>query len=158
MYHIQGMEQLKARIQVLEQQRASEWKGMKSHVSGQYERLKPANLIRNAFGGLSETIDPDSDILNEGAAMLSGMVVNSIMSGSKNKPLKKWLTLVLFSVAAYFITKHREEIVAAGNKVVDYVADRLSHIKHKGSKKAEHKEEEEEEEEEEEIPDIPPTP
>ena len=129
MYNIKGIEELRARMQVLELQQGAQWKEMKSGVSDTYERLKPANLIRNAFDGLADTVDPDSDILKEGAAMLSGMIVNSIMSGSKNKPLKRWLTLALFSVASYFIAHYREDIVDAGNKVVSYISDRMNNVK-----------------------------
>jgi predicted PurR-regulated permease PerM len=125
MYQIKGIDELQARVKLLEQQRAAEWKGMKSQVRDQYERLKPANLIRSAFDGLAESIDPNSDILQEGAALVSGMVVNSIMSGSKNKPLKKWLTLLVFSVASYFLAKHREEITEAIQKALKQVSEKI---------------------------------
>lgn len=132
MNQIKDIEQLRAKVLVLEQQRAAEWKDLRSSVSDQYERLKPANIIRNAIDGLVgpvDSINTESDILREGAALASGMLVNSIMSGSKNKSLKKWLTMALFSVATYFISKHREEIVEAGQRVMDFVSDKFEQMK-----------------------------
>lgn len=128
---IDNIEQLQARVKVLEQQQAEEWLELKSQVHDQYERLKPANLIRNAFGGLSDNLNfnPDGDILRDGAALVSGMIVNSVMAGSKNKTLKKTLSVALFSVAMYFITRYREEIIQGGNNVMDFITDRVDKIK-----------------------------
>lgn len=141
MYDIDGIDELRARVKVLEQQKAAEWKEMKDRVNDQYDRLKPANLIRNAFedltGNLNQNLNADGDMLKDGAALLSGMVVNAMMSGSKNKSLKKWLTFALFSIATYFITRHREEIVEAGHKVMDFVSDKLDQMKQKAGERAE---------------------
>lgn len=131
--NIDTIDQLQARVKVLEEQQVAEWKEMKSQVKDQYERLKPANLIRNAFGDLSDNLslnlNPDADILREGAAMASSMIANAILSGSKNKSLKKWLALALFTAATYFITNYREEIIETGNKAVAFVSDRLNNAK-----------------------------
>lgn len=129
--NIDTIEQLRARIQVLEQQQDVEWMEMKKAVRDQYERLKPANLIRNAFDGLSDNLNfkPEGDILREGAALVSGMLVNSIMAGSKNKTLKKTLSVALFSVAMYFITRYKEDILQGGNNVLDFISDRVDKIK-----------------------------
>ncbi len=131
--NIDTVDQLQARVKVLEEQQAAEWKEMKSKVKDQYERLKPANLIRNAFGDLSDNLNlnfnPESDFLREGAAMASSMIVNAVLSGSKNKSLKKWVTLAVFTAATYFITNYREEIIEAGNKAVGFVSDRLNNAK-----------------------------
>ena len=153
--NIDTIDQLRARVQVLEQQKAAEWKVMKARVNDQYDRLKPANLIKNAFGDLSDNLNlnQDGDILREGAALASGMIVNAIMSGSKNKALKKWLSIALFSVATYFITRHRDDIVNAGNKVVNFITDKLNNAQ---TKRAARKAREEAEEEDyEEAPDFP---
>jgi len=131
--NIDTVDQLQARVKVLQEQQAAEWKEMKSQVKDQYELLKPANLIRNAFGDLSDSLslnlNPEADILREGAAMASSMIANAILSGSKNKSLKKWLALALFTGATYIITNYREEIIDAGNKVVTFVSDRLNNAK-----------------------------
>ena len=131
--NIDTVDQLQARVKVLQEQQAAEWKEMKSQVKDQYELLKPANLIRNAFGDLSDSLslnlNPEADILREGAAMASSMIANAILSGSKNKSLKKWLALALFTDATYIITNYREEIIDAGNKVVTFVSDRLNNAK-----------------------------
>jgi hypothetical protein len=125
MYNISGIDQLNARVLELQQQQALEWKKMKGALNMQYDRLNPANFIQNAFSGLADSLDPDSDILQDGAAVVSGMVVNSIMSGYKNKPLKKWLTLVLFTAVSYVLSKHKEEILEGGHKLMAYITDKL---------------------------------
>jgi hypothetical protein len=131
--NIDTIDQLHARVKVLEEQQAAQWMEMKDQVHDQYERLKPANLIHNAFGDLSDSLslnlNPDADILREGAAMASGMLVNALLGKSKNKSLKKWATLAVFTVATYFITNFREEIIEAGNKAVAFVSDRLNNAK-----------------------------
>ena len=147
MYNIKGIEQLQARVQALEQQKTTEWKNIKRRVNDQYEALKPANIIHNAFASMADTINTDSDLLKEGAALASGMLVNSIMGSSKNKPLKRWVTLIVFSVASYFIARHRDDIVEAGNKVVDFVSDRLKKAKTNRAERKRRKEAEAEEDE-----------
>lgn len=148
MYHIKDIDQLRARVQALEQQQAAEWKELKSRVHDQYERIKPANLLRTAFEGLTDAQDPQADILKDGAAMASSMLVNTIMAGSKNKPLKKWVTLIVFSIVNYFVTQHRDDIVQAGHKVVDFVSDRLKKVQDKAEGRRARKKSRAEEEEE----------
>ena len=148
MYHIKDIDQLRARVQALEQQQATEWKELKSRVHDQYERIKPANLLRTAFEGLTDAQDPQADILKDGAAMASSMLVNTIMAGSKNKPLKKWVTLIVFSIVNYFVTQHRDDIVQAGHKVVDFVSDRLKKVQDKAEGRRARKKSRAEEEEE----------
>lgn len=147
MYNIKSIDQLQARVQVLEQQKNAEWKSIRRRVNDQYEALKPANIIHNAFASMADTINTDSDLLKEGAALASGMLVNSLMGSSKNKSLKRWVTLVVFSVASYFISRHREEIVEAGNKVVDFVSERLKKAKSNRAERKRRKEAEAEEDE-----------
>jgi len=144
-YNINDIEELRARVKMLEQQRKEEWKAIRNRVTDQYDQLRPTNLIHNAFSSMSETLNEDSDILKEGAALASGLVVNAIMSGSKNKPLKKWVTLVVFSVVSYFVAKHREEILQAGEKVVGNISDRLEKMKAKHAERKRRREAEEEE-------------
>lgn len=145
MYNIKGIDQLQARVQVLEQQKTVAWKDLKRRVNDQYEAIKPANIIHNAFGRMAETMDMDADILKEGAALASNMLVTSIMGSSKNKPLKRWITLVVFSIASYFISRHRDDIVEAGHKVVDYVSNRLKNARTKREERRRRREAEEEE-------------
>ena len=143
-YNVNDIGELRARIKMLEAQRKDEWKAIKGRVTHQYEQLKPSNLIHNAFSSMAETLDSDADILKEGAALASGLLVNSIMSGSKNKPMKKWLTLVIFSVASYFISRHKDDIVEAGTKFSDYIGDRLRKAKANRAERKRRREAEEE--------------
>jgi len=140
--NIDSIEQLRDRVKVLEQQQDDQWMELKGAVHDQYERLKPANLIRNAFDGLTDNLNfnPEGDTLRDGAALVSGMIVNTIMSGSKNKNLKKTLSIALFSIAMYFITRHREEILTAGNKVMEFISDRVDQIRTKSAMRKARKE------------------
>ncbi len=159
MYNIDGIDELRARVKVLEQQQKDEWKEMRNEVREQYESLKPANLIRNAFDDLTGNfkINPEADILNEGAGLVTGMLVNTIMSGSKNKALKKWLSVALFSVATYFISRHRDDILNAANKAMDFISDRVEQFKANSAARKARKEAEEdmEDETDDDGPDYP---
>lgn len=148
MNSIKDIEMLRARVQALEQQQAEEWKALRSRVQDQYERIKPSNLLRTAFEGLTDAQDPQADILKDGAAMASSMLVNTIMAGSKNKPLKKWVTLIVFSIVNYFVTQHRDDIIQAGHKVVDFVSDRLKKVQDKAEGRSARRKKKAEEEEE----------
>ena len=144
-YNINDIEELRERVKMLELQRKVEWKAIKERVTNQYDQLRPTNLIHNAFSSMAETLGEDSDVIKEGAALASGLVVNAIMSGSKNKSLKKWVSLVVFSIVSYFVAKHREDILEAGEKVVNNISDRLKKMK---AKRAERKRQREAEAEE----------
>ena len=147
MTEITDIDMLQARVQELERDQDIQWKQLKDNVKQQYENIKPINLIKNAFSGLTDNIDSESDILKEGAALASGLIANAIMSGSKNKPMKRWVTLALFSAATYLITRYQDEIIAAGHNVMEFVAKKVDQFKANMERKRAEKEAEEEEEE-----------
>ena len=147
MTEITDIDMLQARVQELERDQDIQWKQLKDNVKQQYENIKPINLIKNAFSGLTDNIDSESDILKEGAALASGLIANAIMSGSKNKPMKRWVTLALFSAATYLITRYQDEIIAAGHNVMEFVAKKVDQFKANMDRKRAEKEAEEEEEE-----------
>ncbi|HSF88502.1 MAG TPA: hypothetical protein VLA46_03740 [Saprospiraceae bacterium] len=147
MTEITTIDQLQARVQELERDQDIQWKQLKDNVKQQYENIKPINLIKNAFSGLTDSIDNESDILKEGAALASGLIANAIMSGSKNKPMKRWVTLALFSAATYLITRYQDEIIAAGHNVMEFVAKKVDQFKENMERKRAAREAEEEEEE-----------
>ena len=147
MTEITNIDQLQARVQELERDQDIQWKQLKDNVKEQYENIKPINLIKNAFSGLTDNIDSESDILKEGAALASGLIANAIMSGSKNKPMKRWVTLALFSAATYLITRYQDEIIAAGHNVMEFVTKKVDQFKANMERKRAEKEAEEEEEE-----------
>ena len=147
MTNITNIDQLQARVQELEREKDQMWKEMRSNVKEQYERFKPANLIKNAFSGISDSISSESDILKEGAALASGLIANAIMSGSKNKPMKRWVTLAIFSAATYLITRYQDEIVEAGQNVMQFITEKLNQFKENMERRRAERDAEEEEEE-----------
>ena len=150
MNEITNIDLLRARILELERDQDIQWKQLKDNVKEQYENLKPVNLIKNAFSSITDSIDNENDILKEGAALASGLIANAIMSGSKNKPLKRWVTLALFSAATYLISKYQDEIIEAGHNVMEFVTKKVEQFKANIERKRAAREAEEEEQEEEE--------
>lgn len=144
MTNITDIDQLQARVQELEKEQKEMWIEMRTEVKLQVERFKPANIIKNAFSGVTNSIDSESDILKEGAALASGLIANAIMSGSKNKPLKRWVTLAIFSAATYLITKYQDEIMETGQKLMQYVSDRIERFKEQRQERRAERDEEEE--------------
>ena len=130
MQEIKGIDELRDRIKILKKQRDQEWKALKVDVRDQLERLKPSNFIRNAFEGITGSINAKPDILQEGAGLAAGLLVNSVV-GKKHRGLKKWLKIALYYVITYFVTRHREDILDAGRNMVDFVSDRLKAAQNK---------------------------
>jgi hypothetical protein len=130
---ISSYDQLEARIALLEKQQAGEWKELKGRLKDQFEAIKPSNIIHHFVGDIKETIGHEADLLHNGAALASNLIADALTAGSKNKSLRKWFALVLFSVATYFVSKHREEIAEEGKKLLDYLSEQLKkpkiHIK-----------------------------
>ena len=147
MNEITNIDLLRARILELERDQDLQWKQLKDNVKEQYENIKPINLIKNAFSSITDSIDNENDILKEGAALASGLIANAIMSGSKNKPMKRWVTLALFSAATYLISKYQDEIIEAGHNVMDFVTKKVEQFKANLERKRAAREAEEEEEE-----------
>ncbi len=147
MNKITDIDQLQARVQELEKEQDAMWKDMRKNAKIQYENIKPVNLIKNAFAGMTDSIDSESDILKEVAALASGLIANAIMSGSKNKPMKRWVTLAIFTAATYLITRYQDEIVKAGQNVMQYIAEKVDQFKENIERKRAAREAEEEEEE-----------
>ena len=74
MTEITDIDMLQARVQELERDQDIQWKQLKDNVKQQYENIKPINLIKNAFSGLTDSIDNESDILKEGAALALSLI------------------------------------------------------------------------------------
>lgn len=142
MEQIRNIDQLHARVRELKLKQKSDWKAIKGNVKDQYEKLKPSNLINNLVGNIPTRIDPESDFLEQSAGVVSNLVVNSLLSHSKNKALKKWLSLLVFYGLTYVVSRYREEIIEAGNKFLNYISDRLHAAKEKSKAKAKRREEE----------------
>lgn len=147
MTKITDIDQLQARVQELEKEQDQQWKLLKGNVRQQYENIKPVNLIKNAFAGFTDSIDSESDILKEGAALASGLIANAIMSGSKNKPMKRWITLAIFSAATYLISRYQDEIIEAGQNVMQYISEKVNQFKENIERRRAARDAEEEEEE-----------
>jgi hypothetical protein len=151
MNEIINVDLLRARILELENDQDTQWKQLKDNVKQQYENIKPINLIKNAFSNITDSIDNENDILKEGAALASGLIANAIMSGTKNKLMKRWVTLALFSAATYLISKYQDEIIEAGHNVMEFVTKKVDQFKANIERKRAAREEKEEEEEEEDV-------
>jgi hypothetical protein len=123
---IKTPDQLEERIRELQQQRRQQWSGLKNNVNGTVENLKPANLIRNAFSGITEKVDLKSDVLQAGVSLAAGMIINLILGRTKNKPLKKGLKVVLIFAITSYVAKHRDEIIEMGSSLIQKVKDTLS--------------------------------
>lgn len=123
---IKTPDQLEERIRELQHQRQQQWAGLKNNVHGTVENLKPANLIRNAFTGITEKTDLTSDVFQAGASLAAGLIINLILGPTKNKPLKKGLKVILLFVITSYVAKHRDEIIAMGTSLIQQLKDKLS--------------------------------
>lgn len=146
---IKTPDQLEERIRELQQQKHQQWTGLKSNVHGTVENLKPANLIRNAFSGITEKVDLKSDVLQAGVSLAAGMIINLILGRTKNKPLKKGLKVVLIFAITSYVAKHRDEIIEMGSSLIQKVKDKLSKDKNEEEEGNERPEESEESQDEE---------
>lgn len=121
-------QRLKQNIAVLELRRIDEWNELKEQIEITKESLNPVTLIKNMFGGESETGDAIKSGLGKAAIGIgSGYLLKKLLFNAATK--SPWMAIAgtLFQTAATgYLAKNSDGIQSGLGKVVDFVKSKFS--------------------------------
>jgi hypothetical protein len=82
-------QELKARINQLEQRSYEQEMRLKEHWKATYESFKPQNLLRNAITDVAATPNIKNNLLNASIGLLTGMLTRRIIAGPSAGIIKR---------------------------------------------------------------------
>src|ERR1700722_17311757 len=82
-------QELKARINQLEQRSYEQEVRLKDHWKATYENYKPQNLLRNAITDIAATPNIKNNLLNASIGLLTGMLTRRIIAGPSAGIIKR---------------------------------------------------------------------
>jgi len=121
--------ELKDRIRLLENQRATELADLKSHFHHVYESLRPINLIKNTLKTASESSEIKDGLLDSAIGVSTGLLSQKLFMGTSANPIRRVVGgLIRFGITR-FVTQHTSPIKAVGQAILLKVLNRRAEKK-----------------------------
>ncbi len=112
---------LKLAIQQTKLQQANELILLKEEFTNSLDRLKPINLIKDAFKEAVAAPDLKTDIINAAIGLTTGIVAKKIIIGKTLNPLSKLLGVMLEVFVTNKVSKNAEEIKSVGSMIINKI-------------------------------------
>lgn len=109
---------LKYAIEQLEYKHAGNAQRLETDFVIVIESLKPANLIKNALGNLTETSDVMDNILSGAVGLASGYLTRKITAGTSGNIVKKLIGTILQFGVTSVVARHPQTIRAIGKFIL----------------------------------------
>ncbi|MEO7312636.1 MAG: hypothetical protein ABIX01_19780 [Chitinophagaceae bacterium] len=114
MLSINTADALKTHIETLEIKKKLKGNELKSKVQEHLENLKPANLIRSAWGHVANSPQIKETILDNGIGLAAGYVSKKILVGKSHSPIKKLIGALAQYGVANVVANHPDGIKKFG--------------------------------------------
>jgi len=101
---------LKEKIRLLEIRQAEEGQLLKSQFNVTVESLKPINLLKDAAGEFTSSVELRETVLESSAILVAGFISKKIMDSTNGGPLIKLLTSLLQLGTTGLIGKYSVQI------------------------------------------------
>lgn len=111
------IENLKDRIEVLENQRDIDLLLLKEELNNTIDNLRPANFIKNALPKLASSAVTDN-LIGSAAGLAAGYVSKKIIIGNTKNPVKQLLGLIFQFAIAGVVVKNKNAIKSAGSFLI----------------------------------------
>ena len=115
------MDELRASIVLLEAKQAEEGALLKEQFKITYESLKPANLIKNALGELTDSTDFKPDLMGETLSLAIGYLSKKAVVGSSTNPLRKIFGTLLQMGVTSVISNNAEGIKSSAINLINNI-------------------------------------
>ena len=112
---------LKLAIQQTKMQQANELILLKEEFTNSLDRLKPINLIKDAFKEAVTAPDLKTDIINAAIGLTTGIVAKKIIIGKTLNPLSKLLGVMLEVFVTNKVTRNAAEIKSVGSMILNKI-------------------------------------
>jgi len=119
--NITSVAQLRDAIRVLESEQELKGRLLKEHALVIYDRLRPANLIRDLLKDLFSSSYPVDDISGTAAGMTGGYLLKKLFVGRSSGAIRNLLGYVLQYVATNFLARNSATIKAVALSIFDMI-------------------------------------
>ena len=102
---------LKEVIELLKRKQEHELIELKDQYFYTYESLKPANLIKKAFGQMAHSSEFRTNVVSNVVGLATGYLSKKVLIGSTHSPVKKILGSLLQFVVTTAVSKRTEKTI-----------------------------------------------
>ncbi|MBP4142187.1 hypothetical protein J3S90_10275 [Flavobacterium sp. P4023] len=102
---------LKEAIHLLKLKQDQELLELKDQYYYTYESLKPVNIIKKAFGQMTQSSEFRGNVLSNVIGIASGYLTKKVLVGSTHNPVKRILGTLLQFVITNVVTKKTEKTI-----------------------------------------------
>ena len=117
MQSITTSEELKAAIEQLELQQASEFILLKEQFYKTKEALKPINILKGTFKEAVAAPGLKTDAINAAIGFTTGILAKKLMIGKTINPFKKLLGIIVEMTVANKVVKNADDIKSIGGSI-----------------------------------------
>lgn len=117
MQPITTSEELKAAIEQLELQQASEFILLKEQFHKTKEALKPINILKGTFKEAVATPGLKTDAITAAIGFTTGILAKKLMIGKTINPFKKLLGIIIEMTVANKVVKNADDIKSVGGSI-----------------------------------------
>ena len=117
MQSITTSEELKAAIEQLELQQASEFILLKEQFYKTKEALKPINILKGTFKEVVAAPGLKTDAINAAIGFTTGILAKKLMIGKTINPFKKLLGIIVEMTVANKVVKNADDIKSIGGSI-----------------------------------------
>ena len=112
-------EEVKLKIEELEQKQARELEALKAQLRTTYDGIQPLNLIKSTLSDIVKTPDIQDSLLNTGIGLTAGYLAKKMAFGKSNTITKTVLGDLFQVGVANLVAKHPDKIKAGLHALVD---------------------------------------
>lgn len=112
-------EEVKLKIEELEQKQARELEALKAQLRTTYNGIQPLNLIKSTLNDIVKTPDIQDSLLNTGIGLTAGYLAKKMAFGKSNTITKAVLGDLFQVGVANLVAKHPDKIKAGLHALVD---------------------------------------
>ena len=115
------MDILNRDILLLEMRRKDDLRALKDEVQNAFESLKPINLIKNTFKGVTESPDIRDGVGKAAIGMASGFLAKKLLFGFSGNPLTKLAGMAAQAIVTNLAAKNSDKIQESGKDIFNLI-------------------------------------
>jgi hypothetical protein len=124
---IKTMEQLAEAVLLLESRQELEGKQLREQFMRSYESIQPANLVRSAISGVTESQELKDHLVSTGVGLVAGHVSKQAFESISDSPVKQLIgTAIQFGVTNV-VARNPDVVMAVGKGLFRLIVNVVRH-------------------------------
>jgi hypothetical protein len=118
MQKVNSEQLLREAILQLEARQVYEQKILRDQFNITYERMKPVNLLKNAFKEVSESPELKNNVMNTSVGLATGYLSKVLFEGASHSPVRKLLGSALMFGITNIVARHPDAVRKFSDRVL----------------------------------------